>query len=84
MYLNGNSLGYKQNNSILTEITTTGTYSLKLEVFDIAENAGSAIVEFTVIDSTTSTSTSSGFTLIISVLIMISLSFSVRKVRKNE
>ena len=84
VYLNNNLLGYKPNNYILTEITTPGTYSLKVEAVDVAENIGSEIVEFTVIDSKTSSSKSSGFSLLITVLIMMSLTFIFRNPKKNR
>ena len=78
--LDNSMLISKKNNSFLSEITTAGSYSLKVEVVDIAKNIGMDSISFTVIDSPITTSpttsnpsqvSSNGFITIITIFSLV-------------
>ncbi len=53
VFLNNISIGFKSNGSILTEISSSGDYTLRIEATDEANNIGVAEVVFTVFASGT-------------------------------
>lgn len=61
VFLNNIDIGFKLNGSDLVEISTSGIYTLRIEVVDFAGNLGSAEVSFTLLvpTSTSTTRTSS-------------------------
>ncbi len=82
VYVNGMSIGYVPNGSILSTITQPGIYTLKVEAIDKAENIGFDSIEISINDISTTTSRStSGFTLL-TTLILISSMLGSRKSRK--
>jgi len=81
VFLGSDSLGFKSNNSILMEITTSGSYSLRVAATDVAENIGSVIVEFTVRgpESSKTSEASNWFSSSFTILFLIFLTLISRK-----
>lgn len=58
VYLNGSSIGFKENGSIIQEASPMGSYILLIEVIDSAGNIGYDEVQFSVQATETTSSTS--------------------------